>query len=225
MKFPIVTILDFFKDPDNVLEYAKSLEYIKFTDVYPGKRTYQLYGLNENFFHLIHDKIFSVFYPTSYEYTFDCFYSGFQRETFEDVNSVSRYGATWTHNDGLTELVCIIYLCRENLGTSFYKRKNSIHIPITFNGPKLGKENTEEDMKLMKEENESYYDLILSNNSIYNSAVIFPGHIYHKANLENFKKDDDRITLITFIKNISTIRFPLEGIQKEVFASSDQIDF
>ena len=217
MKFPITTFLNFFKDPDIVLEYAKGLDYVNDDEFYPGKRTDDLYNLNRNFFYFIHKKIFSVLF-NDINYVYETDYTGFNREKIEDLNKVSKYGASWIHRDPC-ELTLIVYLCREGLGTSIFKNKSTLH-NCDFeeeNGPYLGKNTNKKEMKFLKKRNEENFDLILSNNSIYNSAFVFPGHIYHKANLENFKKSDDRITLVSFIRCISSYKFPLDSFYNEDF--------
>ena len=63
MTFPLTIVDDFFDDPDAIVELANSCMYFD-TDVgnWPGKRTEQLYEIDNRFFNYFGEKIFKLYF-------------------------------------------------------------------------------------------------------------------------------------------------------------------
>lgn len=200
--FPVTVIDDFFDDPDSVREFALAQEYE--TDQegnWPGKRTKPIHELNPAFFNLFVNKIVSVFYDfSSVEIKWTA------AAHFQLIDKSYQEG--WVHLDK-SLASAVIYLSKDarGSGTTIYRPIDTLSCGIKNNNEKvdlfkhcsLG-----DDLGFLREENNQQFRPTVSVESEYNRLVLFDGHMYHAAN--NFfgdEKEDSRLTLICFLKNIS----------------------
>ena len=66
MLFPITCVDDFYSEPDNIRDFALSLEYGKDElSNFPGQRTKMLHEIDSYFFNIFCEKIFSLFFNLS----------------------------------------------------------------------------------------------------------------------------------------------------------------
>lgn len=202
MIWPNLCVDNFFQEPDKVVEFANSLEFVKEESNYPGKRTKFMHLLNFEFFQFSTFKIVSLLYPNECRNL-----KWIARQTFQKVPANLKYDG-WVHTDENYEFTCIIYLSKFlNCGTSIYHSKNSYaYIKNSqekedyFKHDGLGKNLKIE--KAYKENNDSFEETIKFN-SRYNRLILFDGSSYHSSNIfkhENNK--EERLTLITFFKKI-----------------------
>ena len=211
MLFPNLTCIDnFLDDPDKVVNLSKRFQYFN-SDKSPGSRTEALFNVDFEFFNWINLKICSVFYPMEIpllRFGADTFFQRTKRIEHDN----------WVHEDNV-RFTAILYLNKEHTaGTSIFK-------PVRFGGQDLdGKaklkydyfinENNdlpEEKNKLIghtKQENNAAFVKTASVEGIYNRLIIFDGNTYHASNpMDN---DHERLTLISFIKDITINGKPIE---------------
>ena len=211
MYFPVTQTYNFFKDPYEIIDYAKSLEYRHGGSNYPGSRTDDIWKFNSDLFQHISLKILSLFYPnsiTKFSYEAE---ATFQKITYEDVELMNKNG--WVHKDGSKMLSAIIYLTPNNntTGTSIYMPKKPIGelhthgIKSQYNENKNVDEN--EYVNELNKHN-SKFKKVAEFYSEFNSMICFDSNLYHAANF-NLKPGEERLTYITFFKKISAPWFPM----------------
>lgn len=206
MLYPTIQVQNFFKNPDEIVEYSKQLKFDYDSEGrWPGKRSDYLHKLNNPFFGYLTRKIVSLIYPMTYHdisWTAD--------STFQSIPANENTGEGWIHQDIYAEFTAIIYLSKHNrCGTSIYKKNNeyifnddgAIDIKKYYY---LNKKPFDEAYYKALKENNSNFTKISEFNSCYNSCIIFDGHNYHGADQyydDNCK--EERLTLITFFKELS----------------------
>ena len=206
-----VSILDgFFEDPEEVREYADTLEYTASAGEWPGSRTNNLYELNPTLFTNISNTFLALFsesIPISYEANI----------VFQKIGK--DFGEGWVHQDSDT-LTGIIYLNKgkepcSNYGTSFYELKKTTSDIM----PRLSelqtlkiKHNLEGGFKEYNRvtlENNSLYKKTIDVGGVFNRLVAFDSNILHAANNYDGGLTEDRLTLALFFKNI---KFDVGGL-------------
>ena len=111
--FPVTSISNFFKDPDEVVKFAKSLKYTKPKEgIYPGVRTENLHDIDYAFFNQTIRSILSVYFEDIQHVNFSKTFLGFHKikpysKSLKDVRNKG-----WIHHDG-TALGGLIYLNKE----------------------------------------------------------------------------------------------------------------
>ena len=214
MLIPSLQINNFFKDPDQVVQYANSLEYkIDSEGRWPGVRAQPLSDIRYDFFNMTCRKILSVLYPMNYvNMRFDAL------QQFQVISPDQADGEGWIHQDIYSEFTAIIYLSpHKNCGTNLYVPKNEMFRLCGEPGTHASHlmDIKADYYKNEKPRDNKYYEALKQNNhnftktasfnSIYNSMVIFDGHTAHNANA--YKEDncnDPRMTLITFFTKLTS---------------------
>ena len=219
---PITILDDFLNNPETIREFGLSLEYApSATNNFPGKRTRCLSQIHSGFFNYLNHRILNLFFPSIPKTWSSSMF-------FHLSKDLEKTG--WIHQDSV-QITSIIYLSPQspkvNKGTSLYELKqNSIHpynnqrdynlnndrishystnkIPLeTYNNKTLWEENT--------------FNKILDIPDKFNRLVCFDPYTYHANN--NIKSEDskDRLTLITFIKDIShPTNFPIPRSKRTI---------
>ena len=215
MLYPNLQVHNVFRQPDQVVEYAKSLEYIQDPEGrWPGKRSKFVHVLNYDLFNMVCKRTLAVLYPMNYHHMRFKAHSQFQT-----IPAAHAGGEGWIHQDIYSQITCIIYLSHhDNCGTNLYIPENEVMRP-TFE-----KNNSESfDVNKIKETHylqnkpfdDTYYKALKINNSnyikttsfnsIYNSMVVFDGHTHHNANgFVDSNCPGDRLTLVTFFDDITS---------------------
>jgi len=205
MIFPSVCMDGFFNNPEEIIDYANTLEYLP--DGYsPGFRSKPLHELNFNFFNNICIKQLAVLFPNNVD---DLSFQA--RCRFQKVPANYKF-TDWIHTDDTSVLTTIIYLTNEcNAGTSIYKKnlfKNEISTDIKYDyykqmtNNKLPENKMKELEKIHKEHVKSYEETI-SFKGIYNRFIAFDASSYHSAQSYMANNEKDRLTLITFFDYIN----------------------
>ena len=216
-------ILNFFQKPDEIVQYAKSLDYYKDPKgKWPGERSKCLSEINYNFFNITCRKILSSVFPMDfYDISFKAHIH------FQVIHPEQSGSPGWIHQDIYSDFSSIIYLSHhENCGTNFFTAKNEL---LKFSGeegrcPSDTYNKIKEDYYVNnKPFDKKYFQALEKNNSnfvktggfnsIYNSLITFDGHTDHNANLDqHFNSNGPRITLISFFTNIiskgRTLKYP-----------------
>jgi hypothetical protein len=218
MIWPFICVDNFFEDPLKVKEFAYSLKYFKSPEGrWPGLRTEYMHEVNYNFFNYTTKKIISLIYPiNSRDATW------FAEQTFQRIPGNLFKNKGWIHTDANYEFTAIIYLSdHKNCGTSIYKPKNLGAVPINEQRKRERylniNEKTEKEEKEFLKENNDQFEKTLEVPSIFNRLIIFDAANFHAAeNFHNENIKEDRLTLITFFKNIQipNIKYPIPEMRR-----------
>lgn len=202
MMWPTICIDDFFTNPKEILDYAKTLEYTPSADgTWPGARSKPLHQLDNNFFSHVTGKMLAALYPNEWREL-----SWHADSYFQKIDSRWK-GQGWVHKDVGKEISSIIYLSDNvDCGTSLYKQITYKSLPLENNktnynlNPETMKSNKYK--KDLMEHNKDYRKTV-SFKSEFNRCIMFDSYQYHAV--DDFNKDDskERITIITFFDSIT----------------------
>ena len=198
MLIPTLVHDNFFRNPEEVVNYAKQLDYLPDNEGrWPGERSFPLHEINENLFKFTTIKITKLLWPSSYQDIYFSAYSTFQRISKDYINP------GWVHQD-IEILTAIIYLSKHTqCGTSMFEPKNFSTVKNTEHKKEIYyKKNFKNENKYVLENNINFEET-MSIKSKYNRIIIFDSRQFHAAQKFIEKDvDDDRLTLITFFTNI-----------------------
>jgi hypothetical protein len=199
MLWPFFCIDNFFDNPDEIVEYAKSLPYAPCHN--PGTRTVSLNELDEEFFFWINKKILSVLYPMNYNelaYNATTLFAKVPPNLVHDG---------WVHEDSC-EFSSIIYLSKQtDCGTSIFSPKKS-HLKKYQNQDRkaeyfVDESKTDGLADLKKTNNENFEESIIVKPK-YNRLIIFDGKMPHAAQpYMSADTTEDRLTLNSFFNSIT----------------------
>jgi hypothetical protein len=195
MLYPITCVDNFFDNPNDIKNYAETLNYSHCLEGnWPGERSNYLHEINPAFFNWCSEKILSIYFPQIHEYL-----EWSAKMQFQRINGSEYNHEGWIHKDNIdSEFTAIIYLSEESkCGTSIYKPKLDNFINYAKE-KKEGYLNKKTNLKCLKENN-SKFEKTINFDSSYNRIILFDGGYLHGA--DNFGKEE-RLTLITFFSNI-----------------------
>lgn len=207
---PITIVDDFLEYPDQVIEFANSLEYAKDPiNRWPGVRSRWLHEVDRPFFDNFCNKMFSIF--------FDIEDQNFRWEVnlaFQKVSNVFNRG--WIHTDSGNYMTGIVYLnkeCNPKSGTSIMSKKVLAPIfPQKVKEEFIKSEIETEETKEAYEGLENQFEECVAFRNKFNRFIIFPSHLHHKA--QDFDNSGDRLTLIIFVKNVTATKMPLSNMRQ-----------
>lgn len=208
MNFPALCIDNFYNNPDEVRNFALSLDYKKQPGNYPGERSELLHEVNPEFFSMFCEKLFSVFYNFNSDYIEWNVASSFQKiyPYSEDRNSPLNSG--WYHEDSGSVAAGVIYLNpNSNLdaGTTIGKVENSeidyddySYRNRFYAGEDIDK--LEYQRKVLN--HNSKFNKTLEFKNVYNRLILYDTAYLHKET--NFLANDyePRLTQIFFIDRL-----------------------
>jgi hypothetical protein len=140
MKFPTCVIQNFFNNPKDILKYIKTLKWYnpKPKDNWPGKRTENLWELNEELFKFVVNKSLSLYFNINTQIVrWKCSEIKFHKIKPKDLLKYKKQH-TQIHRDNF-ELAGVIYLNEncfdENNGTTIYddNKKEILRVSNYFN--------------------------------------------------------------------------------------------
>jgi len=227
-KFNSICVDDFFSEPDLIRNFGLSIK--KTPDIkgkWPGLRTSNLYEINYTFHNQFLLKVFSAY--------FDLRYTNVKwKDSLVHFQQVKKFGSDekdvkncgWIHRDSDTDLAGLVYLTKNanlNSGTSLFELKNNSIYPqddgMFFQTAKenLYKNNITADdyEKKWQSWNDLYYEKTTFKN-VYNRLIAYDGQELHRAN-NFFNEKEDRLTLVFFVKGITTSVFPLDRVYEKNF--------
>ena len=230
MNFPSIYCKNFFNNPNNIIEISKNFNFNN-SDDYPGQRTDSLHILDFNLFNYINSKIIRLLYPDFkfYEKIQWKAKTYFQKVKYDDVeyniDNKEYPNKGWIHKDYNSQISAVIYLSENNneSGTSInvLKKESSLHLKDTQNFKRMyyskSYDKNDKDFfnNYQKELNNnlSKFNEIVNFKSYFNSIAIFDSSEFHSANYD-LKKDEERLTIITFIDEINTSSFHIPEMNK-----------
>lgn len=227
--FP-VTVDNFFDNPDKIVNYAKSLPKTPNSKgEWPGKRTEELWKIDNELSNAILLKILSCYYDLSYQdVTWKRSNLAFQEipAFSENKNDVRNRG--WIHfDDSKWEVAGLIYLTPDidpDSGTSLFTLnrrydKEFMAYKKQFVKHLFYKEDETIDKdyyaKKIKEEEKFFIEKVRFAN-IYNRMIMYDANEFHRANsFYNKNGKPARLTLVFFIGGLDAGMYPLEKIREK----------
>lgn len=250
-KFFPVCVDNFFRDPDAIREWGLSLDMKPDGNgTWPGERSLPLHEINTELNQYILIKAVSSYFDLRFQnFSWERSSAHFQKIKKYSDDSSNKVNEGWIHTDGNkvdgigstnNQLAGLIYLTPDadlDGGTSLFKLKKEHE--ETYQLFKMTPEkhayykkhdgsNEEETITNISDKN--YKEAILKHNSkfeetlrfqnVYNRLILYGQNEFHKANSYHVG-DSDRLTLVFFINDITTEKYPTERVRDyEEFDSS-----
>jgi hypothetical protein len=206
--FPTTVTDNFFNNPDKIVKYLNTLDFVHKSENYPGIRTDCLSTIDHNLFNSIVMKVLSNYYSDE-----DLFTTEFQATLVaQKVNE--KFPGGWIHSDFPYHMSFVIYLTPNtdiNTGTCMYKVKDEYTSYSRWDLLTKYADAKEECYSNPTNENIKRLDgLRLKNNepfektvevgNVFNRCIAFDSNEYHA---QNELTSGDRLTLVGFIKYVS----------------------
>ena len=196
---------NFYSDPDRIREFALAQEFVSSkSGEWPGVRTKDLNLIDEKFFNLFCDKLFSLFVNLKHTQIKYQIKTNFQIVSSMSPDPASPKNSGWIHVDQGTVFAGVIFLTPDidlNCGTSIFKLVDK---------DKLDHSNTKVDFYKNKIDNQyddritkhrdAYVETIRFNN-IYNRLVCFDSESSHGAN-SFYSSTELRLTQVFFVRKL-----------------------
>lgn len=207
MNFPALCIDNFYNNPDEVRDFALSLDFKKQPGNYPGERSDYLYEVDQKFFNMFCKKLFSIFYNYNFDYIEWNVNTIFQKiyPYSEDRNSPLNSG--WYHQDLHSVAAGVIYLNpNSNLdaGTTIGEINTLSEIDYddySYRNKLYAGENIDR-LKYQKKilDHNSKFNKTLEFKNVYNRLILYDACYWHKET--NFLANDyePRLTQVFFIE-------------------------
>lgn len=201
MFFPTTVVDDVLHNPDEVRDYALSLDYYASPEGrYPGGRSKDLKEINPNF----QNKIIDLCMSQYWEYGPDLPPFKLHVVAQSYFQLINGSGEGIIHPD-TTLAASIIYLSPNidsSYGTSIYKMK----VPYL----ETEKEN--------RNKYNSQFEEQISIKNTYNRMIMYDGHLYHKGDAPSVQNNlnEQRLTLITFFYKIEGKVFPVPRMKRKM---------
>jgi len=175
MRVEMLSIADFYNNPDEVRAFAMSQEFGE-SGNYPGRRTKSF--LNDSIKQVIQDNI----RPFAGEVTFwgDISSGAFQYTT--------AYDKSWIHSDGITNWAGVCYLTPDaplSAGTGLFRHKQTGLRGWTYN--EHTKEETESSSTYTESMDYTKWEMVDRIGNVYNRLIIYRGDLFH-VSLDYFGK-------------------------------------
>ena len=203
MIWPVLCVDDFYHNPDQVIEFANSLDFYKSTGEHPGQRTKPLHEIDNRFFLHTTKKIVSSLYPNDIG---NIEWSAMQY--FQKIDPKIHKTRGFIHQDTNYEFTSIIYLTKNlNSGTCLYRRIKEVmpdHSHLRNDSFKNIEKLEENSFKKALDKNNKCFEKTVEFKSLKNRMILFDGSLDH--GVENFGEDDEiRLTLVTFFSYLKRI--------------------
>ncbi len=213
---PLTIVDDFFEDPDGIRNFAlKQQFYRDFEGKWPGLRTEGLHLLDNNLFDLFCNRFFSLFFDiNNVDWKLDAKFQKIGKE----------YGSGWAHSDIGPIITGIIYLnpvFTPNSGTLILE-KNTIRSNVRLNDRQNekvdfynGKIDQASSEKFRAINNNEFHES-LKVQAKYNRLLAFDSHLIHQADEFVGEGDDERLTLVFFVFDVSTTHTPIYKMKRHI---------
>jgi len=207
MNFPTMCVDDFYSDPDAIREYALKQEFSPSPNgAWPGKRTEELWKLDDPIIEEFCHKIFSLYFDLSKTTCHWKVSSVFQLIEPYDSSNESIKNQGWVHYDNAL-MGGIIYLTPNpdiETGTSLCE----LALGKTYDNVQETKqkfykgESVERYGDQIKEHNDCFVETVKFGN-VYNRMICFDGNVPHKAN-GFYNAGVPRLTQVFFLEDFES---------------------
>lgn len=221
MKFPTLCVDEFYKNPDEIREYALSLEYETGHGHYPGVRTKPLSEINPKFFSECTQKLFSLFFDFNYQCANWNVTTCFQKiyPYSDDPNDVLNNG--WFHTDGDALAAAVIYLnpiSNPEAGTSFGIPTTEINTDFSVRNELYKNDNLSDiDENLYRStliELNSNFVPILEVKNVYNRLIFYDSFYWHRETNFYASSKEPRLTQVFFIEFLDNENLPIKRMNQ-----------
>ena len=204
MQWPTVIVDDFFTDPHEIVKLSKTFKYVKaYDNTWPGTRSPATHTVNEKFFLWSTEKILSVLYPMHVHGLKWHAVQYFQRVPYTIYG-----GEGWIHQDQDWEFTSIVYLSdHKESGTCLYKPNDyAVNAKWDDERRRFFRDLTDfKRQEKFRKKASARFDKKVELFSNFNRLVLFDGWQWH-ASKQSKKKKEDRLTLVTFFKKITSFQ-------------------
>jgi hypothetical protein len=211
--FPTLCVDDFFDTPHRVREFALRQKYETTSNMWAGARTDEIFNLDKQLFEMFSHKVISLFMDTD---DVDSLTLSARFQKIPRISTVHpELNQGWVHDDGENVFAGLVYLNPDpnpNSGTSMFSLKPET---APFD-PELSEikrslyDGTLDDhskaVAAIAKHNDKFVETAKFNN-VFNRLVCYDASVFHKAN--SYDNDDDRLTLVFFLKEISAKSIPI----------------
>lgn len=219
--YPTICVDNFYENPDDVVNFANSLEYSKSDGSWPGVRSEQLHLVNQDFFYKFSMKFFSIFHDTRGEKINWEVYTSFQKINPNEFDDGLRQ--TFIHTDDSMIYSAIIYLSKninKNSGTSVCHPKQGFSDGIN--------QDIRREMYLNCDKNKysDYKKNLVQNNDCFEESIIFKQRYnrlvgfdsmnYHKGDFYANENSEPRLTQVIFVRKVLASCFPIPNMRRIV---------
>ena len=221
MTIPFLCVDDFFNEPDEVRDFALSLDYQPPTNNqnFPGERTLPLHRINKEFFQLTCRKFLTLLYPNEVGWTCNMMFQKIYPYNYSNPSSLLNTG--WPHLDNDSMCAGVIYLndnYENTHGTTILSpKKDSTDLKYGANYSLRntlyhgGEVSEEEYAKQLTAWNDKFDESFTIKNK-YNRLIAYNRETWHKET--NFYSDQNfRLTLVFFFKLITSDSHPLHRMK------------
>jgi len=214
MQWPTLIVDNFFTDPHATVRLSKTFKYTRAIDnTWPGTRSPVISDVDKAFFLWSTRRILAVLYPMQINALTWQAVQYFQRIPYKTYG-----GEGWIHGDTDWEFTSIVYLSEHpNSGTCLYEGTH-FNVSTEYNEERKRFFKELADYKRMekyKKKANSKFIKKVELFSNFNRLVLFDSHNWHASRNSDTDKSD-RLTLITFFKNITCkdIRYPITTMRR-----------
>nr|BAR35488.1 hypothetical protein [uncultured Mediterranean phage uvMED] len=180
MKFPLVVYDNFYERPDEIREYALSLDYNQ-AGHYPGKRSERIEDLDYEMFEMMSLKFLSLVVEPE---------NGVDSTVLTQFQKIDPMGRGLIHKDGMDSVIAgVVYLDPwPNLGsgTSFYR-------------PNLGLQPTEKSLFYAYEDYNSQFETTTIVKNVYNRCILYDAQTWHS----HTRVEEPRLTQVFFVNALA----------------------
>lgn len=217
--YPITITDNFFDDPDWVVGLSKKARYTNPDGgLWPGVRSQPLHELDNEFNQYVLQRYFLQFFShREMTRNWGCQSASY----FQRISSKIDFG--WIHHDYPQVHTFIIYLtpgADPSSGTGFFKEKNFDRVDYRQqerSGHHSGQTSPEVARAAAEEHNSQYVQTAYCGN-VYNRCVGFDSQLAHGVvNYDVNTPEEERLTLITFIDEITGGRTPIANSRSKPF--------
>lgn len=209
-KFPLTVVDKFFETPDLIRDFALSQEYYKSDDGrWPGLRSDPLNEISPELFNTFCHKILKIFFNFDYTSTNWNLEASFQKVPCQRPDNIKNINDGWIHSDDDCFFSGVVYLNKNfppNTGTSIYSPidEESLNFSVEEKCKfYLGKEITDEEYLTALTKNNNQFLETVKIENVFNRLIIFESGQYHGVPSFFSGTDEDRLTLVFFMKNLS----------------------
>lgn len=197
---PLTIVDDFYDNPEEVREFALSLDYSDGPGNFPGYRSPLISTVDVDFYIKFVNKIVGMFWNTHKE-TLDC-----QVETYFQYIPGWFGSSGWAHTDRKTSFAGVVYLTPDipqHLGTAICKQKfNNTTLDFSIRDDfYAGKPVNKKEYVDARNNHNFNFETVLNVDNIYNRMLMYDGQAPHKENgFHGTTLEDSRLTQVFFAK-------------------------